>query len=336
MTTDPERPAIAGDDAILIHENLRERIFPVDSNFDGWRLDRFLANRLHRLSRDRANQIAKRGDITILPSQRKAKPSMKLQAGESVVLREEMAPEWVQDAQVEILYADDDLFIVNKPSGMLVHESTSVRLNTIQWFLVRHGEPEVQFVHRLDRETSGVLVCARTPERVAQLNELFTTAHPEKVYRAMVLDPHGVWTPGAERTLSQPLGMSLGTDLELRMTHGDLRSVTHVTALAVHEHPRFGRMVDVCVRIETGRQHQIRVHLEMAGTPIAGDKLYGKSNAFFMAACDNPDDPKVLSQLAYPRHALHAWKMTLPHPRTHKPISFTAPLPASIWSFTPR
>ena len=128
--SEQQPPAIAGESAILIQDNVRERHYPVDSNFSGWRLDRFLSARLARLSRDKANEIAKHGDVTILPDRRKPKPSLKLQVGEVVVLREHLSPEWIQDAQVEVLYEDEDLVIVNKPAGMLVHESASVRLNT--------------------------------------------------------------------------------------------------------------------------------------------------------------------------------------------------------------
>ena len=330
--SEQQPPAIAGESAILIQDNVRERHYPVDSNFSGWRLDRFLSARLARLSRDKANEIAKHGDVTILPARRKPKPSLKLQVGEVVVLREHLSPEWIQDAQVEVLHEDEDLVIVNKPAGMLVHESASVRLNTIQGYLERHGYEQAEAVHRLDRETSGVLICARTEERVPELRQLFASDHPDKVYRALALDPERVWEPGAKRTITAPLGISEGNELDLRMTHGDLSATTHVVALGEVQHPEFGRLSDLQVTIETGRQHQIRVHLEMQGTPIAGDKLYGQTDAFFMATCDRPDDPELLSQLPFPRHALHAWRLTMPHPRTKKPVTFTAPLPATIWS----
>lgn len=330
MTREP--PAIAGPGARLITENVRERAFPVDSNFEGWRLDKFLAQRLNRLSRDKANEIVRHGDLEVVPARGKIKPSLRLQRGDTVILREHLEPEWVQDAQVELLYEDDDLVVLNKPAGMLVHESASVRLNTIQWYLLRQGYEEAEPIHRLDRETSGVLVCARRAALVPRLRELFATDHPDKIYRALALDPDEIWRPGERRTIRAPLGLQPGRELDLRMGPGDLPCLTHVTALGERELDGFGRASDLEVQIETGRQHQIRVHLEMQGTPIAGDKLYGQTDAFFMATCDRPDDPELLARLPFPRHALHAWRLRMPHPTRREPLELTAPLPPSIWS----
>jgi 23S rRNA pseudouridine1911/1915/1917 synthase len=309
---------------MLLTENTRERCFDVDSNFEGWRLDRFLANRLGRISRDRANEIARHGDVSLRPA-RKVKPSMKLRMGDVVVVREHLAPERVQDDQVTLLHADDDLLVLNKPPGMLVHETATTRLNTIQHYLLRAGYADAHPAHRLDRDTSGVLVCAARRDLSAHLHELFASEHPEKVYRALVADPGGVWDGEAERTLDWPLGLA-GGGLSVRMGHGPLASTTRVTPVGTVDHPA-GPWRDLRVRIETGRQHQIRVHLFMAGTPIVGDKLYGRSDDFFKAICDRPDDPELTSQLALPHHALHAWRLTMPHPRTRRPVTFEAPLP---------
>lgn len=327
----PPRPQIAGDSARLIMENVRERHFPVDSSYEGARLDRFLSERLSRLSRTKANAITRHGDLELVPW-RKPRPGMRLHAGDVVVLREQLAPEWVQDAQVELLYEDEDLLVVSKPAGMLVHESASVRLNTIQWWLHRHGYEGAEPVHRLDRETSGVLVCARHAAMIPKLRDLFASDHPHKVYRALVLDPQRSWQPGMRRTITEPLGSVTGEVLTVRMGRGGLRATTHVLALGHIEHERFGSLGDLQVTIETGRQHQIRVHLEMQGTPIAGDKLYGQTDDFFMATCDRPDDPRLLAQLPFPRHALHAWRLEIPHPRNRKKtMEFEAPLPEELW-----
>jgi len=214
---------------------------------------------------------------------------------------------------------------------MLVHESVSVRLNTIQAYLERRGLVGAEPAHRIDKETSGIVVCAKAASLVPAIRGLFAGDHPDKIYRAVVLDPQRRWEPGARATLETPLGLVKGAVLELRMGVGALSCVTHVLAISEHEHD-FGRMVDLEVTIETGRQHQIRAHLALAGTPIAGDKLYGQSDEFFMATCDRPDDPALLAQLPFSRHALHAWRLKMPHPVTTKRVSFEAPLPEEIWS----
>lgn len=332
LHTSPPRPPIVGEGAHVIHENTRERRFTVDGNFIGCRLDRFLTLRLARLSRTKANAIIRLGDLEVLPHRRRPRPSMRLKAGEVVILREHLPPEWVQDAQVSQLFSDESILILNKPAGMLVHESTGVRLNTIQGWMHRQGRLGAEPAHRLDRETSGVLVCARRPEVLPLLRDLFASDHPEKVYRALVCDPQGVWQPGERRTINVPLGPSQ-SELELRIVEGNLHATTHVVVLHVVEHPDFGRMADLQVTIETGRQHQIRTHLDMMGTPIAGDKLYGQTNEFFMAMCDQPDDLDLLATLPFPRHALHAWRLTMPHPiDVSRRLTFTAPLPIEVWT----
>lgn len=305
--------------------NIRERVYDIDTNFDGWRLDQFLCNRMPRLSRNRAAEICKHGDVTIEPD-RKVKAGTRLRPGDVVTLREHLDPEVVQYDEVAIEWEDDDLMVVNKPSGMLVHESASVRLNTVQYWLLDVGYDEAEAVHRLDRETSGCLVVAKRREWIPVLRELFATDHPKKVYRALVLDPDRRWEVGTTTTLTTPLGL-LETPIRVRMGRGDLSSTTHVEVVGETELEGFGRVADVRVVIETGRQHQIRVHLALEGTPIAGDKLYTYDDAFFMDISDHPDDEALTSRLPFSRHALHAWQIEIPHPRTGEPVGVESALP---------
>lgn len=305
---------------MLITENIRERRFDVDTNFDGWRLDQFLANRLGRISRSRAGRIAKSGDIEVIP-RRKVKAGTRLRDGDVVILREHLPPEEVQYDEVELLHRDREVLVLYKPAGMLVHETPRIRLNTIQLYLETQGFSGAEAVHRLDRETSGVLVCAATPQQVAPLRSMFATTDPRKVYRALVDDPGEQWTPGDETTIEVGLRLAEETRLGLRMVEGDLEATTHVRAL-----DRVGRFADLEVRIETGRQHQIRAHLAMQGTPVAGDKLYTYDDAFFMRLHDNPDDAELKAMLPFERHMLHAWKIGLTHPDGAR-LEVEAPLP---------
>ncbi|MFP4597784.1 MAG: RluA family pseudouridine synthase [Persicimonas sp.] len=317
----------------LITDNVRKRTYEVDQNFDGWRLDKFLANRIPRISRSFAGRIAKEGDVDVEPP-RKIKAGTRLREDDVVTVREELEPERVQDHEVEFISRDEGLIVVSKPSGMLVHESASVRLNTIQKFLERQGFGEAEPVHRLDRETSGVLVCAAKSELVPELRGMFATTHPEKVYRALVFDPDGVWQPGERRTIETPLGIDPDSKLGIKMGRGELDATTHVEVIGRLDNPslerHWGPMADLRVVIETGRQHQIRIHLALQGTPIAGDKLYSVDDAFFMAICDDPDDPELLARVPFDRQALHAWQMRLEHPLTGEMVEFEAPLP-DIW-----
>ncbi len=313
----------------VINMNVRERHFLVDQNFEGWRLDQFLTNRIPRMSRTLANGVIRHGNVELRPF-RRAKPSMRLQMDDVVILRQPLEEEEVQDAEASIVYLDDVLMIVNKPAGMLVHESVSTRLNTITHFLGRQGYDGAEPVHRLDRETSGALVCARRSEYVARLRGMFATAHPRKVYRALVFDPDGRWHIGSAETLETPLGQDTSSVLGVRMGRGHLKATTHVRVLGRLDHA-FGAMADLEVTIETGRQHQIRIHLALEGTPIAGDKLYSQDDEFFIAICAAPDDPLLLERLPFTRHALHAWKIGFWHPddASHW-LEVEAPLPG-IW-----
>lgn len=309
-----EQYATAGCDMAFDEDsdNVRERRFEVDQNFDGWRLDYFLANRMSRLSRTRAQEIARHGDIRLEP-ERRVRPSTRLRYGDVVILREYLPAEEVDDASVKIVYEDDILCVIDKPAGMLTHEAARVRLNTVVGWLHRSGREKMHPVHRLDRETSGLLVCA-TEGYVPALMSLFATQHPRKIYRALVVDPQKRWHIGAKETLTTPVGLDESSVLGVRMTRGNLNATTHVEVLQRHEAGSLD-LADLMITIETGRQHQIRVHLAMEATPVAGDKLYTYDDEFFMAISAEPTSTDLLARLPFVRHALHAWKLTIEHPQ---------------------
>lgn len=312
-------------DGKLIEENVRVRRFEVDHNFDGWRLDLYLANRIDGMSRSLAGRVAKRGSVEVFP-ERKVKAGTMLRNEDVVILREELEPEIVQDEEVSTLYADESMLILNKPSGMLVHETATVRLNTIQHYLNRQGFEEAEAAHRLDRETSGALVCARTKDAAPRLCGFFADGTPTKTYRTLVVDPDHRWQVRERESIETPLGFDERSKLPHKMGRGDLEAITHVEVLGRWDHPK-GELADLKVQIVTGRQHQIRVHLALQGTPVAGDKLYGEDDKFFMAVCDYPDDEELLERLHFRRHALHAWKISLPHPVEDRVVEVEAPLP---------
>ena len=310
-----------------IEDNVRERRYDVDCNFDGWRLDQYLANRIDGMSRSQAGRIAKGGDVEVYP-RRKIKAGTRLRDGDEVVIREYLDPEFVQDEEVEIAYEDEAMMVINKPAGMLVHETASIRLNTVTHYLQRQGLSEVHPVHRLDRETSGALVCGRGEEAIRRLSEAFGGDGIDKTYRALVIDEEKRWGPGDEATLERSLGFEAFSPLPHKVWDGDKRALTHVSyrgegRCRAHGH----RLVDLEVRIETGRQHQIRVHLAMEETPIAGDKLYAESDEFFMAICDRPDDEDLRSRMCFDTHSLHAWRVGLDHPRREERVVVETGLP---------
>ena len=316
------------DNTILIEDNVRVRRWTVDQNFDGWRLDKFLENRIGTISRTYAGKIAKHGDVEVIPD-RKIKAGTFLREDDVVIVREHLEPERVQDPQVDLIYSDDVMIVVNKPAGMLIHEVGPTRLNTIAKFLKRQGFEEAHPAHRLDRETSGVVVCAATDDYRRPLHDMFKHRRVEKVYRALALDPEGRWTVGARETLDAPLGDDETSEIRHKKGRGEQSAITHVECIGRTESD--GRsLADLEIEIETGRQHQIRAHLALEETPIAGDKLYAKSESFFRAISDYPEDEDLLDRLTFHRQALHAWRLRIPHPETEELQTFDAPLPG-IW-----
>ena len=315
--------------------NVRERRFEVDQNFEGWRLDQYLADRIPRLSRAKAGQIARHGDVRLQPPRGRLKASTRLQQGDVLIVREQLGEEQTQYDEVRVLHRDAGLLILDKPAGMLVHESSTTRLNTITMYLREAlGEAQAEPVHRIDRETSGALVCARRQELVPVLRGQFAdeASGPQKVYRALALDPSGQWPTGAHRTLAYPLGFDPASTLPIKMGPGRLPATTHVRCLGRRDLPLgFGPAADLEVRIETGRQHQIRVHLALENTPIAGDKLYSLDDNFFRAISDDPKDLNLQAQLPFTRQALHAWRLRLLHPDTGQALAIEAPLPGEVW-----
>lgn len=318
----------ASDDTILIEDNTRVREWNVDQNFDGWRLDKFLQNRIGNISRTYAGKIAKHGDVEVHPP-RKIKAGTFLRDGDRVVVREHLDPEHVQDPQVDVIYEDNVMVALNKPAGMLIHEIGPTRLNTIEKFLERNGWPEAQPAHRLDKETSGVVVCAATADYKHALHQMFKHRKVSKTYRALALDEDERWKVGARETIEIPLGPKEDATLRHKMGRGDKSAITHVKVRR-RLTTDGGPVADLEIDIETGRQHQIRAHLDLQGTPIAGDKLYSKSESFFRAISDYPDDPELNARLTFGRQALHAWKLRIPNPETDEMMEFEAPLP-KMW-----
>ncbi len=317
--------------------NIRERIFEVDQNFDGWRLDLFLVARLPRLSRTRAAEIVKFGDLTLQRANnppKKIKASTKLIYQDKILLREHLPPENLIDEEVSICFEDEEIIALSKPPGMLVHEAGKVRLNTIVAYLERHGYADAGPVHRIDRETSGIVLCGKNKAWISKLGKIFEHHHPQKTYRAIVRDENERWPIGDLQSIDIPLGLKKESLSGIMMGKGSLHAKTHVKVLA-------SRLIkdvkckDLEVEIETGRQHQIRVHLAMAHTPIAGDKLYGRNERYYLDTIDARNaaplkEPNIDPTLLFQRHALHAWKLFFTHPEKGE-IRIISKLPYDIW-----
>ena len=296
------------------------RLYQVPGEARGKRLDQHLTQVFPELSRSRIQALLEEGAITLNGSV--AKRAQRLTGGETVRL--ELPPprsvELVPEAlDLDILYEDKDLAVLNKAAGMVVHpapgnwEGTVVHglLHQLKGFTGVGGELRPGIVHRLDKDTSGCLVVAKTEAALLGLQRAFKARTVEKIYLALV---HG--TPPAHATIATLYGRHpvhrkrfTGRVKEGKAALTEYRTLELLSGAALLE-----------VTLHTGRTHQIRVHLSEAGFPLLGDALYGRSRPA-------RPGPAVDAQKALGRQALHAWKLAFEHPRSRKRVALEAPLP---------
>lgn len=310
---DDEAPGDDADDVI----ELRIKVPPT---FDGWRLDHFLKWRIGRLSRTKIQEII-RTQIT-LPG-RAARASTPVREGETFLLRRPAPVEPEVPRTFDVLYEDEVLRVIDKPAGLPMHTTAKFWRNTLVAVLrERYPGAHNEIAHRIDRETSGALVIARTPAAGAFLKKAFAERRVEKHYLALVKGrpPDAFVVEAPLKLLDTPSRLMMG------VAPDGLPARTRFTVLkALPDHAL------VEARPETGRQHQIRVHLASRGYPILGDKLYGASEIDFMRACDEGVTPELLARFdGLARQALHAARIAFPHPVSGHTLTVESPLPADL------
>jgi 23S rRNA pseudouridine1911/1915/1917 synthase len=298
-----------------------EHSFVVEGECHGWRLDRFLKKKIPRLSRTRVQRVI-RGDCLV--DGRPCKPSQLVSPGQRVTFRRPAPLEPDAPRELPVLCEDGEFYALDKPAGIAMHPTAKFHFSTVTSVLRERFPGEaLQITHRLDLETSGVLLVARTREAAVALKRAFARRKVRKRYLAIVrgeLDGEGV--------IDQPLGLALGGLVRVKMAVRDdgLPSRTRWRALE-----RFRGHTLVECRPETGRQHQIRAHLDAIGFPLVGDKLYPDARVF--ADYQDHGWDAVAGRLALARHALHAAALEFPHPSTGELIEVTSPLPADLRAF---
>ena len=272
-------------------------VFPVPRELNGIRLDRFIQTRIPRLSRTRANRIVRacayREDGT------KQRPSERVRFGQVVLLVRPPFEEPDTPQHFDVLFEDEAMVVVDKPAGLPVHPSASYHRNTLTYLLrERYGEHSPQLAHRLDRETSGVLVCARTLDDERAIKGCFERREVHKTYLAIVVGDVSDEVARIELPIGRP-EEGLHLLMEVRDDGSPARTRVEVVARAP------GHTL-LALHPETGRQHQLRVHVAAIGHPIVGDKLYGPDEQIFLRHIEDgiTDDDRAL--LGHMRHALHA------------------------------
>ncbi len=311
----------------------------------GQRLDQYLASQLSEVglgevSRARVQQLIAKGEVMV--SEAAAKASLRLRGGEQITIAgPPHAPPLraiAEEIALDIVYEDDDLAIVNKPAGMMVHAGAGAteearNRGTLVNALLHHfetlsavgGELRPGIVHRLDRATSGLMVVAKNDESHSRLAKQFSGREVHKTYIALV---HG-WPKQDRGTIQSPI--SRHSQRRTRMTtkgFGGRDAMTHYTVQRKVDSP-YGKFALVELTIETGRTHQIRVHMSSLGHPVVGDALYGAPGEL-RSQSNKRRSAGMPATIRLDRNFLHSAMLELVHPRTKRTLKFSRPLPKEL------
>ena len=330
------------------------RIIEVPAEAAGQRLDQFVASQLEGVSRSRVQMLMDQGDVLVNGEREKA--SLKLRGGEQIAVTGEPHPTplkaTAEDIPLDVVFEDADLAVVNKPAGMMVHagsgqnEDARSRGTLVNALLYRFkklsstgGDLRPGIVHRLDKDTSGLIVVAKNDRTHAALGEMFSNRQIKKTYIALVQGS----VERARGTINAGVGRDpvRRTRMTTQPTENARTAVSHFEVVRRLSN-RFGKFTLVRVRIETGRTHQIRVHMASIGHPVVGDTLYGGSGQLTDQVASQAAQSKAARRKAEPerlklgRNFLHAARLEFTHPRTGKQLELEAQLPEELESFLGR
>ncbi|MGI9246592.1 MAG: 23S rRNA pseudouridine(1911/1915/1917) synthase RluD [Steroidobacteraceae bacterium] len=293
---------------------------PVDQA--GQRLDQALASLLPDYSRSRLKQWIDSGEVLV--DGKSCRPRDKVAGGEAVEVAAALAEESAAKAQpmpLTIVHEDKHVLVLDKPAGLVVHPGAGNPDSTLQNALLAHDPglavlPRAGIVHRLDKDTSGLLIIARTLPAHTALVRMLEERSIHREYEAVC---RGVMTAGG--TVDAPIDRHPTDRVKMTIRQSGRDAVTHYRVIK-----RYRAHTHVRVQLETGRTHQIRVHMTHISYPLVGDRVYGGRLAL----------PKGISEelrtalREFPRQALHAARLQLEHPVTGKPLEVKAPLPADM------
>ncbi|MBH3438847.1 MULTISPECIES: 23S rRNA pseudouridine(1911/1915/1917) synthase RluD [Pseudomonas] len=294
----------------------------VPTELGGQRLDQVAAQLFSEYSRSRLSSWIKEGSLTVDGAV--LRPRDLVHGGAILSLRAEREAQgdWVaQDIELNIVYEDDHLLVLDKPAGLVVHPAAGHADGTLLNALLHHvpslaNVPRAGIVHRLDKDTTGLMVVAKTLEAQTNLVAQLQARSVSRIYEAVVA---GVVVSGG--TVDAPIGRHSQRRQQMAVVTGGKPAVSHYRVL-----DRFRAYTHVRVKLETGRTHQIRVHMTHIGFPLVGDPVY--SGRFRIPPATNPTLVKTLRE--FPRQALHARFLELDHPVTGERMSWESPLPEDI------
>lgn len=296
----------------------RERVVHLQVDIAGERLDCYLARTLPDVSRSQAQRLIRNGLVAL--DGETPKPGTPVSPGMRVTVHIPPASEeiFAQPIPLDVVYEDDDLLVVNKPAGMVVHpghghpQGTLVNALLSRYPHLDTGESgRSGIVHRLDRDTSGLIVVAKTELALEHLRRQFKSRSVQKTYLALV-HKH---PPAPEGIIEAPIGRDPRQRQRMAVIAGGRPARTRYELLE-----ELGDYSLLAVSPETGRTHQIRVHLAWLGVPVAGDPVYGKQRG----------GPRAKADLDLERQFLHAWRLSFERPGGNGGIALEAPLPADL------
>lgn len=284
----------------------------VNENDKGKRLDIYIAENFNELSRTMIKKLIESNNILV--NDKSEKVSYKVQANDNISIDVPEAKETklkAQEIPLDIIYEDSDIIVVNKPKGMVVHPANgnpdgtlvnailSICKNSLSGI---GGELRPGIVHRLDKDTSGLIIVAKNNKAHINMSEQIKERNVKKTYIALVRGN----VPEEEATINMPIGRSTKDRKKMAVTKNGKQAITHFKVLK-----RYSKYTLLEIKIETGRTHQIRVHMAEIGYPVVGDAVYSNGK----------------NEFGIEGQMLHAYKLEFMHPITNKHMELTAPLP---------
>lgn len=284
----------------------------VNENDKGKRLDIYIAENFNELSRTMIKKLIESNNVLV--NDKSEKVSYKVQANDNISIDVPEAKETklkAQEIPLDIIYEDSDIIVVNKPKGMVVHPANgnpdgtlvnailSICKNSLSGI---GGELRPGIVHRLDKDTSGLIIVAKNDKTHINMSEQIKERNVKKTYIALVRGN----VPEEEATINMPIGRSTKDRKKMAVTKNGKQAITHFKVLK-----RYSKYTLLEIKIETGRTHQIRVHMAEIGYPVVGDAVYSNGK----------------NEFGIEGQMLHAYKLEFMHPITNKHMELTAPLP---------
>ena len=299
----------------------------VPYDLGGQRLDQIAAQLFAEHSRSRLSAWIKEGRLTV--DGQVLRPRDVVHGGSVLALsaEQEAQGEWIaQDIELDIVYEDEHILVIDKPAGLVVHPAAGHADGTLLNALLHHvpgivNVPRAGIVHRLDKDTTGLMVVAKTLEAQTRLVDQLQKRSVSRIYECIVI---GVITAGGK--IDAPIGRSSSQRQRMAVSDGGKQAITHYRVLE-----RFRSHTHSRVKLETGRTHQIRVHMSHIGYPLVGDPVYAGRFRIPPAASQT----MVQSLKEFPRQALHARFLELDHPATGQRMKWESPLPDDfVWLLT--